>query len=217
MVRRVSRQEKVIRILDNALRTVWAPASAERQPPKVEGVEVADADVKMTSEDRRSAAALMRVNHAGEICAQALYTGQSAATNDEKLKAHLQEAADEEVDHLAWTEQRIQELGSHTSYLNPFWYAGAFAIGYAAAKLGDDWSLGFVEETEKQVEAHLDGHLSKLPEHDVRSRSIVRAMRDDEIAHAQQAHALGARRLPVPIRLAMKASAKVMTTLAAKV
>lgn len=162
----------------------------------------------------RQAAALMRVNHVGEVCAQALYTAQALATRDPALRRHFERAADEETDHLAWTAERLQELGDRPSLLNPLWYAGAFAIGLVAGRLGDRVSLGFVVETERQVEAHLEGHMRRLPPGDHASRAIVAQMKDDEAAHAGQALAAGAVGLPAPARAMMRAAAKVMTTTA---
>lgn len=171
----------------------------------------------MGEAQRRHAAALMRVNHAGEIAAQALYDGQAVFARNAHLKATLYRAAEEERDHLAWTEQRLCELGSRPSRLAPLWYAGAFVIGAATAALGDKISASFLKATEKQVEAHLSGHLESLPATDVRSRAIVEAMRVDEAAHAQTAVAMGAQELPKPAQWMMKAAAKVMTTLAYRI
>ena len=157
----------------------------------------------------------MRVNHVGEVCAQALYTGQALVTRDPALKAHLEEAAREETDHLAWTADRVNDLGGRTSLLNPLWYAGAFAIGVVAGRVGGDpVSLGFVVETERQVEQHLQGHLERLPAQDTASRAIVEQMQQDEARHADRAQAAGAVTLPLPMRWAMRAAAKVMTTTA---
>lgn len=200
---------------DTALRTLFAPHHAGRprpQPPSAAG------GVELTPDEAREAAALMRVNHVGEICAQALYTAQALATRDPALRQHFLEAAQEETDHLAWTRERVEELGSHTSVLNPLWYAGAFGIGLLAGRLGGDRvSLGFVVETERQVEAHLEGHLSRLPAGDASSRAIVAQMKDDEVRHAQEAGAAGAVDLPLPVRGLMRAAAKVMTTVAHRV
>ena len=156
----------------------------------------------------------MRINHVGEVCAQALYQGQAVFCRDPNIRKALDHAAQEETEHLSWTEQRIDELGARKSWLNPVWYAGSFALGVLAGKLGDGWSLGFVAETERQVEAHLDGHLHKLPVADVRSQAIVQQMKVDEIAHAEMAVDLGAREMPSPVRGAMRMAAKVMTTTA---
>jgi ubiquinone biosynthesis monooxygenase Coq7 len=198
---------------DSALRTLWAEPRASRPTPQA-----ATAELVMTDAERREAAALMRVNHVGEVCAQALYTGQALACNDSTLRAKLAEASREETDHLAWTAQRLQELNDRPSLLNPLWYAGAFAIGYAAGKLGGDRvSLGFVVETERQVEAHLQSHMDKLPAADSASRAIVAQMKADEIAHAQMAQKSGAVELPGPVKALMKTAAKVMTTVAHRV
>jgi ubiquinone biosynthesis monooxygenase Coq7 len=156
----------------------------------------------------------MRVNHVGEICAQALYTAQAMATSNDTLRASLQHAAREETDHLAWTQARLDELGARPSVLNPLWYAGAFAMGLVAGRLGDRVSLGFIVETERQVEAHLEGHLERLPAADHASRAIVAQMKADEAAHAASAQLAGAAELPAPVKIAMRAAAKVMTTTA---
>ena len=163
---------------------------------------------------KRLAGALMRVNHVGEVCAQALYTAQAAVTRDPALRNHLLEAAREETDHLAWTQQRLDALGAHRSLLNPLWFAGAFALGLAAAKVSDRASLGFVAETEDQVATHLASHLTRLPAQDAPSRAVVARMKDDEERHAAQARASGALALPAPARAAMRVAAKVMTTTA---
>ncbi len=169
------------------------------------------AETSMTDDERRHSAGLMRVNHVGEVCAQALYEAQGNFAKSELTREQFRKAGEEEVDHLAWTAERLRELGSRTSLLNPLWYAGAYALGAAAAKLGDASSLGFVVETERQVEAHLNSHLEKLPVQDKRSRAIVTQMRDDEIAHAEAARDLGASELPAPVKTVMKLMARVMT------
>ena len=198
---------------DSALRTLWAEPRASRPTPQA-----ATAELVMTDAERREAAALMRVNHVGEICAQALYTGQALACQDPALRAKLAEASREETDHLAWTLGRLNDLNDRPSLLNPLWYAGAFAIGYTAGKLGGDRvSLGFVVETERQVEAHLQSHMDRLPAADSASRAIVAQMKADEIAHAQMAQKAGAVELPGPVKGLMKAAAKVMTTVAHRV
>jgi ubiquinone biosynthesis monooxygenase Coq7 len=156
----------------------------------------------------------MRVNHVGEVCAQALYTAQGITSRDPQLRLHYEAAARDETDHLAWTERRLDELGDRTSWLNPLWYAGAFGIGMLAGRLSDRVSLGFVVETERQVEHHLESHLDRLPAADLASRAIVEQMRDDESRHALEAERAGAAALPMPVRLAMRAAAKVMTTTA---
>jgi 3-demethoxyubiquinol 3-hydroxylase len=213
--------DTLIHALDSALRTVLAPARAQRNwrslQPTTNPVATAgtpSGQTPLTDAERRHAAGLMRVNHVGEVCAQALYTAQALSTRDAALAAHFQAASAEETDHLAWTEQRLRELDSRTSLLNPLWYAGAFAIGTVAARLGDKWSLGFVVETERQVEAHLDSHLDALPAGDHTSRAIVTQMKADEAAHAQAAQARGAAALPEPVKALMRSAAKVMTTVA---
>lgn len=168
----------------------------------------------MNEAERRLAGALMRVNHVGEVCAQALYTGQAFSTPNPALREHLERAGEEETDHLAWTEERMADLGARPSVLNPLWYAGAFALGMLAGRLGDRAGLGFVIETERQVEQHLDGHLTRLPPQDAASRAIVEQMRDDEARHADDAQAQGGVRPPPPVRWLMRAAAKVMTTTA---
>ena len=198
---------------DSALRTLWAEPRASRPAPRAD-----TPSQPMSDAERREAAALMRVNHVGEVCAQALYTGQALASNDAGLRAQLAEASREETDHLAWTQQRLTELKDRPSLLNPLWYAGAFAIGYAAGKLGGDKvSLGFVVETERQVEAHLQNHMDRLPAGDSASRAIVAQMKADEIAHAQMAQKAGAVALPAPVTALMRAAAKVMTTVAHRI
>jgi 3-demethoxyubiquinol 3-hydroxylase len=198
--------------LDAALRTVWGDHVSSRPCPQA-----AQEGAVLTEAEKDLAAALMRVNHVGEVCAQALYASQSWGTRDRALKAQFDEAAREETDHLAWTEQRLRELGGRTSLLNPLWFAGAFAIGLVAAKAGDKISLGFVIETERQVEQHLNSHMARLPEGDADSRAIVAQMRDDEIAHAQAAQAAGGVALPGPVRGLMRLAAKVMTATAHRI
>lgn len=198
---------------DTALRSVVGGASAGRPTP---GSEVG-ATVLLNSDERKHAAGLMRVNHVGEVCAQALYQSQKLVARNSDIQVMLDHSAKEEMDHLAWCETRLKELGSHTSYLNPFWYAGSFAIGLVAGLAGDRWSLGFVAETEKQVENHLESHLQKLPEADNRSRAIVDQMRIDEIAHGQAALQAGGVNLPEPIQKMMQVISKFMTTTAYKI
>ena len=194
---------------DRALRTVFANASTVRPVP---GESLPEAE--LSDEERGRAASLMRVNHCGEICAQALYQGQAMMSNDEGIKRALERAAQEETEHLAWTERRIAELGGRKSLLNPLWYGGSLAIGIIAARFGDGVNLGFLAETERQVESHLKSHLDRLPPQDLRSREIVTQMKEDEAAHADTAVRLGAVELPAPVKAAMKASSKVMTGLA---
>ena len=166
---------------------------------------------------RRHAAGLMRVNHVGEVCAQALYQAQALTARSRELRAQMETAAREEQDHLAWTEQRLRELDDRPSLLNPLWYAGAFAIGLAAGRAGDRWSLGFVVETERQVEQHLAGHLERLPAADRASRAIVERMKEEEAQHARAAEGAGAARLPAPVRWAMRGAAKLMTSTAHRI
>ncbi len=194
---------------DKALRTVFASAHTVRPMP---GQGLPEAG--LSDEEKRHAAALMRVNHCGEICAQALYQGQALMSRDEGIKRALEGAAHEETEHLAWTETRIAELGGRKSLLNPLWYGGSLAIGMLAARFGDGVNLGFLAETERQVEAHLTRHLDRLPAQDARSREIVEQMRVDEVAHAETALRLGAVELPVPVKAAMKATSKLMTGVA---
>lgn len=203
---------------DKGLRTLAGVPRAARPMPAGD-VEPGD-DVEpavLSPEERQEAAALMRVNHCGEICAQALYQGQALASDNAELKRALEQAAREEEDHLAWAERRIAELGGRTSLLNPLWYAGSLAIGFAAGKFGDAWNLGFLKETERQVERHLQGHLDRLSPRDARTRAVVAAMQRDEAGHARTAEALGARELPRPVKDAMAAVAKVMTTVSYRV
>ncbi|MBL8342788.1 MAG: 2-polyprenyl-3-methyl-6-methoxy-1,4-benzoquinone monooxygenase [Rubrivivax sp.] len=197
--------------IDAALRAVAADAHAARPSPALaSGV----ADDALDADARRSSGALMRVNHVGEVCAQALYQAQALTARSESLRGQMRKAAREETDHLAWTAQRLRELGDRPSLLNPLWYAGAFGIGLLAGRLGDAVSLGFVVETERQVEEHLAGHLERLPLADRRSRAVVAAMRDDERRHAEEALAAGARELPAPVRALMRLAARIMTTTA---
>lgn len=200
--------DQAILEFDKALRTVFAPARSGRPIP---GAELAEAE--LDEHERRHAAALMRVNHVGEICAQALYQGQALMSRDASIRDALRQASAEETEHLAWTEQRIAELGGRKSLLNPLWYGGALAIGLFAGRFGDRWNLGFLAETERQVENHLSSHLDTLPENDAKSRAIVEQMKADEIEHAETALKLGGEALPAPVRTAMKLGAKLMTTL----
>lgn len=200
---------------DRALRTLFAAPPARRGYP-VEARAPA-AEVELSPGERDEAAALMRVNHVGEICAQALYDAQALAAENEELKAMFRAAATDESDHLAWTRQRIDELGGRPSLLNPLWYAGAFAIGLVAARLGDRASLGFMAETERQVEQHLQGHLDRLPAADKASRAVVEQMQADESAHARTATGLGGVELPWLARQAMRVAARVMTRTAHRI
>jgi len=195
--------------LDLALRTLLVPASTRRPLP---GESMPEAD--LNADECRHAAALMRINHVGEVCAQALYAGQAFTARNVGVREALERAAQQETEHLNWTERRIEELGGRKSLLNPLWYAGAWSLGALAGRLGDPVSLGFVAETERQVEAHLENHLAQLPADDRRSRAIVDQMQADEIAHAQMALGLGAMELPVPVKTGMKLAARLMTTTA---
>ncbi|HZO24105.1 MAG TPA: 2-polyprenyl-3-methyl-6-methoxy-1,4-benzoquinone monooxygenase [Steroidobacteraceae bacterium] len=226
--------DPLIGAADRALRALFAPAHASRPVPEAVEQQAtpgtappgvgdaltgqagppAAAPISALADDRRRSAALMRVNHAGEIAAQALYHGQALASRSEATRELLLRAAREESDHLAWCETRLRELGSRPSLLNPLWYAGSFAIGALAAVLGDRVSLGFVVETERQVEGHLDEHLTRLPEADTRSRAILQAMRTDEIAHGAAARSAGATDLPSPVSTLMRQTARVMTSTA---
>lgn len=196
--------------LDQALRTVASSHRAQRPMPAPQAADLPE----LPDDAARLSGALMRVNHVGEVCAQALYQAQALTTADPALRAHFERAAREETDHLAWTERRLAQLRSRPSLLNPLWYAGAFAIGLAAGRLGDRASLGFVIETERQVEEHLRSHLDRLPAQDHCSRAIVDQMREDEARHALDAERAGGIRPSTPIRWLMRAAAKVMTTTA---
>lgn len=198
--------DQVILEFDKALRTLAAPAPTSREVP---GAALPEAD--MNAAEKRHAAGLMRVNHCGEICAQALYQGQRLTSRDAQTRDALAKAEYEETEHLNWTEQRLAELGSRKSLLNPLWYVGSLALGVAAGKLGDEWSLGFLAETEDQVEQHLARHLGELPAQDQRSRQIVEQMKTDEAAHAAMARRFGARELPGVAKMAMRAMSRVMT------
>lgn len=191
---------------DKALRTLFAPAPTQRPRP---GENTADAT--FSAAERRHIVGLMRINHCGEVCAQALYQGQAIMSQDPQVRESLRQAAWEETEHLNWTETRIKELGGRTSLLNPLWYAGSLALGLIAGKLGDRWNLGFLKETENQVESHLTDHLERLPQQDEVSRAILTQMRTDEVGHAKTAERLGAAELPLPVKLAMKLSSKLMT------
>ena len=214
-----SLSDALLNAADSALRTVFAPARATRLCPTLPE-EANDAD--LTPEEKALSASLMRVNHVGEVCAQALYTAQALAARwpgreNEALAQQLEAAGREETDHLAWTQERLKELGSRPSLLNPLWYGGAFGLGLVAGAMGKGISLGFVVETERQVEAHLAGHMERLPAKDQASRAIVAQMKDDEIRHAREAQHAGGVELPAPVRGMMRAAAKVMTTVAHRI
>jgi 3-demethoxyubiquinol 3-hydroxylase len=201
--------DKVIAEFDRALRAITGVATAARPSP-AQG----KPDLRLDEAERAHAAALMRVNHVGEVCAQALYQGQALTARDAAARRTLERAALEEQDHLAWSAARIRELGGRPSLLNPLWYAGSLAIGACAGALGDRWNLAFLAETERQVEEHLSGHLDRLPPADERTRAVVEGMRADEARHRASAIALGAAELPAPAKAAMRLASKVMTTVA---
>ena len=197
---------------DKALRVVGGVAASSRPNPGAHAT-----DCELSDDERRHSAGLMRVNHVGEVCAQALYDSQARFGKSPVIRKQFEQSAREEEDHLAWTAERLSELGSQPSLLNPLWYAGSYVLGSIAAKLGDPHSLGFVVETERQVEAHLNRHLEDLPPQDAKSRAIVEQMRVDEIAHGAKAAALGAAETPLPVRMLMTAMSKVMTTTAYRI
>ena len=206
-IRHLTPLDRLLASANNALRTVAAPAGRPARPNPAEHIIDADMDPR----EKAHAAGLMRVNHAGEVAAQGLYQGHAAVARDRSIEEQLQHAADEEFDHLAWCEQRINELGEGVSKLAPVWYAGAFAIGAASGMLGDKWSLGFVAETERQVETHLEEHIAQIPPADRKTHAILEQMKSDEIAHATKAVASGGAELPGPVKLVMKLTSKVMT------
>ena len=206
--------DRLLAAADGSLRTLFAPPRAARPTPAL----AAEPPATLTGPEKRLSGALMRVNHVGEICAQALYTAQALGTPDPALRRHLDAAAREETDHLAWTRERLDELGDRVSLLNPLWYAGAFSIGLLAGRIGGDrLSLGFVVETERQVEAHLASHMGRLPAGDTASRAIVAQMKEDEARHAEDALHAGGAALPAPVRGLMRLAAKVMTTTAHRI
>jgi ubiquinone biosynthesis monooxygenase Coq7 len=192
--------------IDKAIKVLAAPSRAERPFPEVPG-----GDLVLDEGDSKTAARLMRVNHAGEVAAQALYAGQALTARNVRVAEAMRQSAAEEIDHLAWCEQRIGELNGQISLLNPLWYAGSFAIGALAGALGDKLSLGFIVETEKQVETHLRAHMQQLPPADRRSRALIDKMTEDEVHHGAKAHAMGATELPLPVRSAMRLTSRVMT------
>jgi 3-demethoxyubiquinol 3-hydroxylase len=198
--------DRAIVQFDRVLRTLFSPPVAARVAPHEDSPEP-----ELSDEERRHSAALMRVNHTGEVCAQALYHGQALTARSEQVRRLVEQAAREEGDHLAWTAARVDQLRGHTSLLNPLFYAGAFVLGVAAGKLGDRWNLGLLAETERQVEGHLDSHLEMLPLADAKSRALVQQMKQEETAHAQMARLHGARELPQALKRAMRVAARVMT------
>ena len=205
--------DRLLAGVDHALRTLNSAPARVARPNPAGDIE----EVTLTEDEKTHAAGLMRVNHAGEIAAQGLYQGHAAFARDALIEEQMNEAADEELDHLAWCEQRLHELDSGPSALRPLWYGGAFAMGAASSALGDKWSLGFIEETERQVAEHLSSHLGRLPENDLRSRAIVTQMRDEEEVHGANANAAGAAPLPGPVRGLMRSVAKIMTRTAYRV
>ncbi len=211
--RHYSPADRVIGHIDNALRTIFGkPQITERANPAAD-----IADAKLSEQERQRVAGLMRVNHAGEVSAQGLYTGQALTARLPDVREKMERAALEENDHLAWCEQRLDELGSHKSLLNPVWYFGSLTIGAAAGVAGDKWSLGFVAETEHQVIRHLDEHLAKLPPQDEKSRAVLSQMKEDEAHHATVALQHGGAELPGPVKLMMRTTSKIMTTLAYRI
>ena len=198
--------DRFIMEFDKGLRTLFAPAASVRPLP---GKQLEEAT--LSAAERKLAVALMRVNHSGEVCAQALYQGQALTARNPAAKLALEQAAREETEHLSWCETRIHELGSHTSYLNPLWYTGSLAIGALAGALGDKWNLGFLAETERQVEQHLASHLARLPAADTKSRAIVEQMKTDEAQHASTAMEQGGVALPMPVKQGMQLTSKLMT------
>lgn len=201
--------DKAIAVMDMGLRTVFSPAVASRPCPEAEAP--ASPDATLSDKERQHAAALMRVNHVGEVCAQALYSGQALVSRDPANVEALKEASREEIDHLAWCEKRITELGGRKSLLNPLWFGASFGLGVTAGLLGEKWNLGFLAETEHQVSSHLNRHLQQLPAQDHASRAIVAQMKEDEEQHARTAEQLGGAALPAPVKLAMRLASRVMT------
>lgn len=203
--------DRLIIAFDRGLRTLFARPHSGRPHPGRELPHEKQPDVELPDSQKKHVAALMRVNHVGEICAQALYSGQSLTARNQVTVKALQQAAREETEHLAWCEQRIEELGGRKSLLNPLWYGGSFALGVASGVLGDKWNLGFLAETERQVGKHLEDHLTQLPEHDARSRAVLTQMHADETRHAQTAVQHGAAELPKPVKTAMRLASRIMT------
>ncbi len=210
--RHISPADRLISEFDTALRVISSRAHSHGANPAA-----TEPEADLSSSDKSDAAALMRVNHAGEVSAQALYRGQAMMTRDPELRAQLLDAADEEHDHLAWCEDRVKQLGSHTSALSPLWYGGSFAIGVIAGLAGDKISLGFLAETEDQVTAHLNSHLKRLPTNDMRSKKIVTQMRDDEMRHSTHAIEQGGEELAEPVKKVMAFASGIMTRLAYRI
>lgn len=204
--------DRMLSDTQRAIETVFGEPAAERPNPAAQTPEA-----ELSESERRHAAGLMRINHVGEVCAQALYLGQASVARDTQTREHLLEAAQEEIDHLSWCNDRLKELNSRPSVFNPLWFAGSYTIGVLAGLRGDGWNLGFVVETERQVEQHLNEHLAELPQDDARSRSIIDVMKSDEARHANNAEAAGARVLPQPIPSMMSAASKLMKTVAYRI
>lgn len=209
-----SHLDQIVVALDNGLRSIFTKPNADRVSP---ANTFSRDPIEEAPDLKERSIALMRVNHVGEVCAQALYQGQALTSRCPEVKSKMQEAADEEIDHLNWCYERIEQLGGHTSYLNPFWYAGSFALGVGAGLAGDKWSLGFLAETEHQVVEHLESHLERLPEEDTISRAVVSQMAEDEAKHAHMAEESGAAELPTPVKNLMRMTAKFMTTLSERI
>ena len=203
----MSPTDQLITAFDKALRTIFAPARARRDSPARE-----DMASPNEQQEKTAAARLMRINHTGEVCAQALYQGQALTARNPEIRATLRRAADDEQDHLAWCEARLNELGGRKSVLNPLWYGGSFALGALSGLLGDRWNMAFLAETERQVEGHLTGHLDQLPASDAKSRAVLEQMRQDEAEHGNTAQAHGAAEMPAPLKLAMRVGSQVMKT-----
>ncbi|MDD3883890.1 MAG: 2-polyprenyl-3-methyl-6-methoxy-1,4-benzoquinone monooxygenase [Gallionella sp.] len=198
--------DRLIIEFDKGLRTLFSQAHSVRPHPDADAT-----DAPLDETERKHAAGLMRINHSGEICAQALYQGQALTARDPAVQKELQHAAQEETEHLAWTAKRVHELGGHLSVLNPLWYTGSLTLGAFAGLLGDKWNLGFLSETERQVGGHLQGHLDKLPVQDAKSRAIVQQMYVDETGHSEMARQMGGAELPGPVKLAMRTTSKILT------
>ncbi|MBK9160971.1 MAG: 2-polyprenyl-3-methyl-6-methoxy-1,4-benzoquinone monooxygenase [Nitrosomonadales bacterium] len=204
--------DRLIVEFDKGLRTLFSQAHSVRPHPDANLP-----DVPMDDAEKKHAVGLMRINHSGEICAQALYQGQGLTARDPAVQQKLQQAAQEETEHLAWTSRRVHELGGHLSMLNPLWYTGSLALGAFAGLLGDKWNLGFLAETEHQVGGHLQSHLEKLPPQDAKSRAVVRQMYEDETSHSEMAKQMGGAELPAPVRLAMRATSRILTQAAYRI
>ena len=208
--RRLTATDRLVINFDQALRTLFGRPLVTERPNPADACPTPEPELPASQRDH--VARLMRINHTGEVCAQALYQGQALTARSPEVRRAMERSAAEENDHLDWCEQRVEELGGRLSLLNPFWYVGSFALGAAAGIAGDRWSLGFVAETERQVEGHLDSHLAQVPESDCRTRAILEQMKEDEIHHGQKAKALGGADLPAPVKGLMKLMSKVMTT-----